>query len=118
VSDVKTTTLNRTLRSPARPHTQPPPKQDVAVVVDPADYSELLAALQSGDAAAGLALRRKLAWKAYQHTASYDSQVAEWLWAQVGDKDAPPPEMSVPMKLAAGLRYGENPHQVREGGGV
>jgi phosphoribosylaminoimidazolecarboxamide formyltransferase/IMP cyclohydrolase len=37
-------------------------------------------------------------------------QVAEWLWGQVGGGE-PAPEMSLPMKLAQGLRYGENPHQ-------
>jgi len=37
------------------------------------------------------------------------STVAEWLWGAVGE--GPAPEMSVPMKLAQGLRYGENPHQ-------
>lgn len=82
--------------------------QDVTVVVDPADYEEVLEKLQSGEG--GLDFRKKLAWKAYQHTASYDSQVAEWLWSQVGG-GAPPPEMSVAMKLEQGLRYGENPHQ-------
>ncbi len=55
-------------------------------------------------------LRRKLAWKAFQHCASYDSQVAEWMWSHVGGNE-PAPERSVPMKLAQGLRYGENPHQ-------
>lgn len=55
-------------------------------------------------------LRRKLAWKAFQHCASYDSQVAEWMWGQVGGGE-PAPERSVPMQLAQGLRYGENPHQ-------
>ena len=44
-----------------------------------------------------------------QHCASYDAQVAEWLWAQTGE--GPPPELAVPMRLAQGLRYGENPHQ-------
>ena len=37
------------------------------------------------------------------------STVAEWMWGAVGE--GPAPEMSVPMKLAQGLRYGENPHQ-------
>ncbi|KIY98247.1 phosphoribosylaminoimidazolecarboxamideformyltransferase / IMP cyclohydrolase [Monoraphidium neglectum] len=85
--------------------------QDVAVVVDPSDYDELLAAL-GGDAAPeeALAFRKRLAWKAYQHTASYDSQVAEWLWGQVGG-GAPAPALSVPMTLSQTLRYGENPHQ-------
>lgn len=81
---------------------------DVTVVVDPADYAELLTQLTAGEVSEDF--RKKMAWKAYQHTASYDSQVAEWLWGQVGGGE-PAPEMSVPMKLAQGLRYGENPHQ-------
>ena len=44
-----------------------------------------------------------------QHCASYDSQVAEWMWSQVGT--GPAPEISVPMRLSQTLRYGENPHQ-------
>lgn len=56
--------------------------EHVHVVVDPSDYREVLEALQGGADAA--ALRRKLAWKAFQHCATYDSTVAEWLWGQVG----------------------------------
>lgn len=82
----------------------------VAVVVDPSDYESLLEYLKS-DASSDYApaFRQKLAWKAYQHTASYDANVAEWLWGQVGE--GPAPEMTVPMRLSQGLRYGENPHQ-------
>lgn len=84
----------------------------VTVVVDPQDYPELLQKLQPGTPAAELAaFRKQLAWKAFQHCASYDSQVAEWLWSQVGPADQPAPEISVPMKLSETLRYGENPHQ-------
>ena len=61
-------------------------------------------------AAEQLSFRKMCAWKAYQHCASYDSMVAEWMWTQVGN-GAPAPEMSVPMKLESALRYGENPHQ-------
>lgn len=83
----------------------------VTVVVDPADYEEILMQLQSSQSAdEGLAIRKRLAWKAFQHTASYDAIVAEWLWGQVGN-GLPPPEMAVPMRLADRLRYGENPHQ-------
>jgi phosphoribosylaminoimidazolecarboxamide formyltransferase/IMP cyclohydrolase len=50
--------------------------QDVAVVVDPADYDELLTKLGGGGSEEDmLAFKKKLAWKAYQHTASYDAQV-------------------------------------------
>lgn len=86
----------------------------VYVVVDPADYAPLVEHLKSagGDpnAAGGADLRKKLAWKAFQHCASYDSVVAEYLWDQIGEGE-PAPELSVPMTLTAGLRYGENPHQ-------
>ncbi|PNG99564.1 Bifunctional purine biosynthesis protein PurH, partial [Tetrabaena socialis] len=43
------------------------------------------------------------------HCSSYDAQVSEWLWSQVGS--GPAPEMTVPLKLEQTLRYGENPHQ-------
>lgn len=166
-------------------------------VVDPADYATLLEQLQGGAAAEQqLAFRKRCAWKAFQHCATYDrwvmvhrpflthqavsgvgklgwfrgrvwrdcrcmlqscaelplaaclvsvgspgcsrgnavrpsrqpitprsapatltphththscSTVAEWLWGAVGE--GPAPEQCVPMKLAQGLRYGENPHQ-------
>ena len=45
-----------------------------------------------------------------QHCASYDAQVAEWLWAQTQGSE-PPPELCVPMQRQQSLRYGENPHQ-------
>ena len=50
--------------------------------MDPSDYGTLLDALKSGED--GLDFRKQLAWKAYQHTATYDSTVAEWMWSQIG----------------------------------
>ena len=59
--------------------------EHVAVVVDPADYPALIEALSGKQASEDAAqLRRRLAWKAFQHTATYDSTVAEWLWTQTG----------------------------------
>jgi AICAR transformylase/IMP cyclohydrolase PurH len=59
----------------------------VMVVVDPADYPEVLRALAGEVAEDEVSeMRRKLAWKAFQHCASYDSQVAEWMWNQVGGR--------------------------------
>lgn len=83
---------------------------DVSVVVDPDDYMEFLDILSSGNESAQEKQRRFLAWKAFQHTASYDSIVAEWLWKQYDDS-RPSPEICIPMKLQDSLRYGENPHQ-------
>ncbi len=57
----------------------------VAVVVDPNDYDELLQHLSgSSNAQEALQYRKRLAWKAFQHCATYDSTVAEWLWSQIG----------------------------------
>ncbi|GIL66614.1 hypothetical protein Vafri_20102 [Volvox africanus] len=82
----------------------------VAVVVDPADYPELLEKLRQGAGSADFAeFKKKLAWKAFQHCSSYDAQVSEWLWSQVGS--GPAPQITVPLQLAQTLRYGENPHQ-------
>lgn len=58
----------------------------VTVVVDPSDYGTLLEQLRAGGGSGeeAAAFRKRLAWKAFQHTASYDATVAEWLWGQVG----------------------------------
>ncbi|BBN11601.1 phosphoribosylaminoimidazolecarboxamide formyltransferase / IMP cyclohydrolase [Marchantia polymorpha subsp. ruderalis] len=88
--------------------------KDVLVVVDPEDYSAMLANLRGeGTEESNETFRRRLAWKAFQHCASYDTIVAEWFWRQTVGMDSwsPPPSMSVPLSLKQVLRYGENPHQ-------
>src|SRR5205823_609944 len=79
---------------------------DVVVLVDPADYDPTLAALRNGGVPAEH--RRRLAARAFQHVASYDTQVASYLR---GDEDALPDELTIAMRKAEDLRYGENPHQ-------
>jgi phosphoribosylaminoimidazolecarboxamide formyltransferase/IMP cyclohydrolase len=79
----------------------------VWVVVDPDDYSRVLAALEAGDD--DLDLRRLLAGKVYAHTASYDSAIAAWFAAQREDKF--PQTIVVSFERAQSLRYGENPGQ-------
>ncbi len=49
----------------------------VAVIVDPAEYAELLAALDAGGSPT-LDLRRRLAAKAFARTATYDAAIAGW----------------------------------------
>ena len=59
--------------------------EHVTVAVDAADYPAVVEALSGKQSAEETAkLRRRLAWKAFQHTATYDSTVAEWLWTQTG----------------------------------
>ncbi|KAM7530300.1 hypothetical protein LguiB_033710 [Lonicera macranthoides] len=83
--------------------------KDVLVVVDSEDYPELIEFLQRNQDDE-LEFRRKLAWKAFQHCASYDSAVSEWMWKQTSE-DKFPPSLSKPLLLKSSLRYGENPHQ-------
>eukprot|EP00898_Chlorokybus_atmophyticus_P001920 jgi/Chlat1/2729/Chrsp182S02889 len=85
--------------------------RDVLVVVDPADYPTLLSKLRDGTIGPEDPFRKRLAWKAFQHVAAYDSAVSEWLWTQSAGSDEAPPALTVPMRLQSTLRYGENPHQ-------
>ena len=80
---------------------------DVAVVVDPADYPAILAALEAGGT--DLALRKRLAQKAYARTAVYDAAISNWLAAEIGE--AAPKYRAFGGTLVEALRYGENPHQ-------
>jgi phosphoribosylaminoimidazolecarboxamide formyltransferase/IMP cyclohydrolase len=80
----------------------------VAVVVDPADYDGVLAAL-NGEGL-GLEDRRRLAAKAYAHTASYDTAITKYLSNALGDEPLGE-RMLYSGRLVQRMRYGENPHQ-------
>ena len=54
-------------------------------MVDPKDYASVLQELDANKGATTLALRRKLAAKAYARTASYDSAIANWFATQEGE---------------------------------
>ncbi|MBW8074575.1 bifunctional phosphoribosylaminoimidazolecarboxamide formyltransferase/IMP cyclohydrolase [Metallibacterium scheffleri] len=94
------------LRAAAKNHAH------VAVLVDPADYAPLIEALR-GEGGTTLALRQRLAAKAYAHTARYDGLIADWLGAQVEHARGEPfaPTLHLALRRAYSLRYGENPHQ-------
>ena len=76
----------------------------VLVVVSPDDYDPVLTALRSE--AVTPDLRRRLAARAFAHTAAYDAAIAAYL------SDEPFPEtLPLAFRKAQDLRYGENPHQ-------
>ncbi|MCH7835507.1 MAG: bifunctional phosphoribosylaminoimidazolecarboxamide formyltransferase/IMP cyclohydrolase [Chloroflexi bacterium] len=106
----------------------------VLVLVDPADYAGALDRLRAdarpsgrtGDGAADnvpLEFRRRLAEKAFQHTAHYDTAIVQYLRADARPRtgarlgpsgrgeEAFPERMTLAFDKALDLRYGENPHQ-------
>ena len=94
---------------------------NVAVVVDPAKYKEIIEATTSGGTT--LAQRKNLALQAFTHTAKYDTAVSNWMagalddsWKAAATTDAGKnpgfePKLAITASLANVLRHGENSHQ-------
>jgi phosphoribosylaminoimidazolecarboxamide formyltransferase/IMP cyclohydrolase len=90
------------VRSAAKNHS------DVLVVVDAADYDDVLAELEEVGGTRQ-AMRARFAAKAFAHTAAYDATIAAYL-----SGDAPtafPTRLTLTFEKVADMRYGENPHQ-------
>lgn len=81
----------------------------VSIVVDPAQYDDVIASLKS-DEGITLAQRQKLAMRAFEMTARYDAAISQYLVSQFAE-DVFEPSYSFGGVLKQGLRYGENPHQ-------
>ncbi len=84
----------------------------VTVVVDPSDYRALLDELAATQGATSIAMRQRLAAKAFAHTAQYDAMVSAYFTGAIGG-GAPtfPDDLNVSFRKRMDLRYGENPHQ-------
>ncbi len=94
------------LRAAAKNH------RGVAVVVDPEDYTQILAALEASEGVVPEGLRRRLAVKAFRHTEAYDSAISEWLEQKSEEgREAFPTHLLMDLKRELRPRYGENPHQ-------
>ena len=98
------------LRSAAKNHAR------VAVVVDPSDYGMVTEALARGGT--DLALRRRLAAKAFKRVAEYDRAIDTWFaqreaneWGEVFDNDDLSKQFTLSVPRVQTLRYGENSHQ-------
>jgi phosphoribosylaminoimidazolecarboxamide formyltransferase/IMP cyclohydrolase len=90
------------IRSAAKNHAY------VSVCTEPADIAEALAALKA-EGATTLALRKRLAARAYARTAAYDAAISTWFASAVGDEW--PARKTISGALVQTMRYGENPHQ-------
>lgn len=91
------------LRAAAKNH------ERVSVLSNPTDYAPFLAAWQRGSGDVGSEMRRSLALKAFEATASYDEAISgyfrqQFASAHLGDQLAGPVQ-------CLPLRYGANPHQ-------
>jgi phosphoribosylaminoimidazolecarboxamide formyltransferase / IMP cyclohydrolase len=82
---------------------------DVAVLVEADDYAALIDELTKHNGSTTLALRRRLAAKAYARTAAYDAAISNWFAGQ--NEDVAPTYRAFGGRLIEPLRYGENPHQ-------
>lgn len=78
----------------------------VSVITDPKQYAPFLEELKLGDISYDL--KKKFAVAAFAHTADYDSHIVNSLEKKM---DVSSKYFSRSFKIAAPLRYGENPHQ-------
>jgi len=83
----------------------------VGVVVDTADYADVLEMIEGEYF--NINARRMLAQKAFRITSAYDAAISAWLSEEAPDRaDATvPPILTLVAERAEILRYGENPHQ-------
>ena len=83
--------------------------EDVAIISDKNDYSELIKELKKNKGKTSLSFREKMAGKAFNLTAYYDATIADWFNKKLNIKF--PPKKTFYGKKIEQLRYGENPHQ-------
>ncbi|HOM02950.1 MAG TPA: bifunctional phosphoribosylaminoimidazolecarboxamide formyltransferase/IMP cyclohydrolase [Acetivibrio sp.] len=83
--------------------------QDVAVIVDPADYNAVLEELKTSKDIS-LKTKFKLAYKVFEHTSHYDTLIAKYLRDKIGE-EVFPETLSLTFEKVQDMRYGENPHQ-------
>ncbi|HIE65438.1 MAG: bifunctional phosphoribosylaminoimidazolecarboxamide formyltransferase/IMP cyclohydrolase [Nitrospira sp.] len=85
--------------------------KDVAVIVDPGDYADILEEMRKSKGAVSESKRFSLANKVFRYTSEYDSTIASYLSGVEGKAERFPDSIQIQLKKVQGLRYGENPHQ-------
>lgn len=83
--------------------------QDVAVIVNPSDYDRVLEEIKA-EGEISLQTKFMLSAKVFQHTAHYDSMIANYMKKEAG-LEAFPETLSFTYEKVQEMRYGENPHQ-------
>ncbi len=91
------------LRAAAKNH------QDFTVIVDPADYEQVIAEIRATGQTTQKT-RFALARKVFEHTAAYDALIADYFLRQSEGAELPA-QLTLTYERISSLRYGENPHQ-------
>src|SRR5690242_16770219 len=84
-ADYETAIENIDIGGPAMIRAAAKNHADVTVIVEPEDYAPLIDELKAHDGASTLALRKRLAAKAYARTAAYDAAISNWFAQQLHD---------------------------------
>ncbi|MCL4402211.1 MAG: bifunctional phosphoribosylaminoimidazolecarboxamide formyltransferase/IMP cyclohydrolase, partial [Acidobacteria bacterium] len=85
--------------------------QDVAVVVSPGDYADILEEMRATGGCVSAQTRWRLAQKAFLTTAEYDRAISTRLAALDTPATPLPAVLDISAPKLMDLRYGENPHQ-------
>ena len=85
---------------------------DVAIVVDPSDYDEILKELEKAKGVLSPKTKEKLAIKAFKLVTRYDSAIYSYLSGRTGVPGGLPSYINLSLDKIQDLRYGENPHQI------
>ncbi len=91
------------LRAAAKNH------HDVTVITDPSDYKVVIDEIKEHGKTTSKT-RFNLAKKVFEHTAAYDTLIANYLYTQSEDKELPA-KLTFTYEKISEMRYGENPHQ-------
>jgi phosphoribosylaminoimidazolecarboxamide formyltransferase/IMP cyclohydrolase len=125
-ADAATVVENVDIGGPAMVRASAKNHPNVAIVVSPSAYAEVVEAVRAGGTTLGL--RKRLAAQAFAHTAAYDTAVASYFATDVVEQDAAAVQatdvsavvetpgafdatLHLDADLATTLRYGENAHQ-------
>ena len=92
--------------------------KDIAIVVNASDYDSVIKCMDENNGSLTYDMRFDLAIKAFEHTASYDSAIANYFGLKAPDygiddgaKRHFPRTLNMQFVKLQNMRYGENPHQ-------
>jgi len=108
--DLETAIENIDIGGPALIRAAAKNYQSVGVIVDAADYDNVITELHNNGSLTD-ATRFRLAAKSFAHTSKYDAAVAEYLGKRLENSEEFPEQLFLRFSLAQKMRYGENPHQ-------